>query len=123
MGALVIQGVPPELLKREALEAHVERLIALLDMLDGDADLEPDHDSEPAGDEDEPSLGWQNGPGSRSSDGLDDREQDVGDGCEPDTDQEEWRQPVSLQAVKPIRRQAAAGAAYGSLPTSLAQTR
>ncbi|WP_375458320.1 hypothetical protein [uncultured Enterovirga sp.] len=102
MGALVIQGVPPELLKREAIEAHVERLIALLDMLDGDTDLEPDSDAEPAGDEDEPSLGWQNGPGFRASEGLDDREQDVGDECEPDADRENWRQPAGLS--NPVTR-------------------
>lgn len=44
-------------------EAAIERLIAFIDDLDGDADTEddsdsePDVDDEPAGDEEEPSLG------------------------------------------------------------------
>lgn len=40
MNAVVIRGIPPEYWKREALEEHVERMISLLDMLDGDMDLE-----------------------------------------------------------------------------------
>lgn len=49
---------------RASVEAEIERLIALLDALDGDpdhedfdADFEPDADAEPDSD-DEPSLGW-----------------------------------------------------------------
>lgn len=38
-------------MQRASLEAKIEELIGLLDLLDGDADLEPDSDSEP-------SLGW-----------------------------------------------------------------
>lgn len=38
-------------MQRASLEAKIEELIALLDLLDGDADLEPDNDNEP-------SLGW-----------------------------------------------------------------
>ncbi|WP_375460008.1 hypothetical protein [uncultured Enterovirga sp.] len=95
MGALVIQGVPPELLKREALEAHVERLIALLDMLDGDVDLEPDND-------DEPSLGWPEGVAAKTWTSLDDREQDAGDECEPDADSEpSLGSPEAIPRIRP----------------------
>src|SRR4051812_38897129 len=46
---------------RTRLETELERMIELLDQLDGDPDLEPDTDAEP--DEDgEPTLGWQNTP-------------------------------------------------------------
>ncbi|MGO7575923.1 hypothetical protein ACC699_13710 [Rhizobium ruizarguesonis] len=34
-------------LHREELEAHIEALISFLDVLDGDADIEPDNDNEP----------------------------------------------------------------------------
>lgn len=37
---------------RERIEATIEAMIAMLDELDGDADLEPDTDAEP-------SLGWR----------------------------------------------------------------
>jgi hypothetical protein len=42
---------------RASIEAEIEWLIALLDAVDGDPDLEPHSDDEPGGDE-EPSLGW-----------------------------------------------------------------
>ncbi|HEV7247933.1 MAG TPA: hypothetical protein VGN93_13195 [Shinella sp.] len=39
---------------RRAVEAKIEELIALLDLLDGDVDLEPGNDNEPT-------LGWPEG--------------------------------------------------------------
>jgi hypothetical protein len=56
-------------LRREAAD-EIERLLALLDALDGDPDLEPTlgylppgmpDEAEPSGDEGEPSLGWTEG--------------------------------------------------------------
>ncbi|NKQ73870.1 hypothetical protein C3Y89_26655 [Rhizobium sp. UPM1132] len=35
-------------LRRETLEGYIEELIALLDLLDGDENLEPDNDNEPS---------------------------------------------------------------------------
>lgn len=56
---------------RRAIAGAVDRLIALLDALDGDADLEPDSD-------DEPSLGWTYSfagvPVSPAAEAGDDRE-------------------------------------------------
>jgi len=79
-----------QVLRREALEAYIENLIALLDLLDGDADLEDNGDFEPSigstpqcignerfddlemdaaddedGGDDEHSLGWANPMGLR----------------------------------------------------------
>ncbi|MBY5717625.1 hypothetical protein HFO33_13730 [Rhizobium leguminosarum] len=34
-------------LRRETLETYIEELIAILDLLDGDENLEPDNDNEP----------------------------------------------------------------------------
>lgn len=42
---------------RQLIEDEIERLIALLDLMDGDADAERDDFEEPQGD-DEPWLGW-----------------------------------------------------------------
>lgn len=42
---------------RRALEARIEEMITLLDMIDGDPDLEDGHDAEPDSDG-EPTLGW-----------------------------------------------------------------
>ncbi|NEI66852.1 hypothetical protein [Rhizobium leguminosarum] len=78
-------------LRRETIEAYVEQLIALLDLLDGDPDLEDNGDFEPSigstpqcfGDErfddlemdtaddedcgdDEPAMGWSNPEGLRA---------------------------------------------------------
>jgi hypothetical protein len=72
-------------LRREAVESYIEQLIALLDTLDGDADLEENGDLEPSigsqgrfgsdrieydleGDtsDDELSLGWSNPMGLRA---------------------------------------------------------
>lgn len=66
-------------------------------MLDGDTDLEPANDDEPAGDEAESSLGWPEGAVYRAGTSLDDREQDVGDEGEPDADRE-----PSLGSLDPI---------------------
>lgn len=61
---------------RERLEAEIERLIALLDALDGDSDFEPAND-------DEPSFGWTYSfdgvPLPLAADGGDDRELDPAD--------------------------------------------
>ena len=61
---------------RERIEAEIERLISLLDTLDGDADLEP-------GNDDEPSMGWsysfEGVPVPPAADGGDDRELDEAD--------------------------------------------
>lgn len=46
---------------RQVVENEIDRLIMLLDALDGDADFEPDSDAEEGGDA-EPSLGWCDGP-------------------------------------------------------------
>lgn len=68
----LVGGPSGPLSLRERLEAEVERLIALLDALDGDPDLEPwladtdpvledregDDDGEPNDWDAEPSLGW-----------------------------------------------------------------
>ncbi|MEH7870015.1 hypothetical protein V7795_23130 [Rhizobium laguerreae] len=35
-------------LRRETLETYIEELIAMLDLLDGDENLEPDNDNEPS---------------------------------------------------------------------------
>ncbi|WP_221966327.1 hypothetical protein [Rhizobium laguerreae] len=77
-------------LRRETLEAYIEELIALLDVLDGDPNLEDNGDSEPSigstpqcigngcfydleldlsddedGNDDEDTLGWSNPMGLR----------------------------------------------------------
>jgi hypothetical protein len=58
---------------RKRLEATIESLIALMDEIAGDPDLEETGD-------DEESLGWtERGPGSLGSDGGDDREADDSD--------------------------------------------
>lgn len=90
---------PPAPSIRRRLEDTIEALIAELDALDGDADLEDlaeleelDEDDDPAEDSDageddgtgEPSLGWTMHPGQNPSlcGGTDDREKDAGDGKE-----------------------------------------
>jgi len=61
---------------RERVEDAIERLIAMLDALDGDADFEP-------GNDDEPSMGWSYSfdgvPVPPAADGGDDRELDEAD--------------------------------------------
>lgn len=65
-------------LRRVELERRIEELIALLDLLDGDENLEPyladtfpelqdreDDDEREPGTDDEPSLGWCNPSGLR----------------------------------------------------------
>ncbi|TAW32046.1 hypothetical protein ELH93_22155 [Rhizobium leguminosarum] len=77
-------------LRRETIEAYVEQLIALLDLLDGDSDLEDNGDFEPSigstpqcignercddleldsaddedGGDEEPTMGWSNPGGLR----------------------------------------------------------
>ena len=52
--AFVYQGMPPAALRRSVIEDMVQRLVDLLDDLDGDADTEPAND-------DEPTLGWPEG--------------------------------------------------------------
>lgn len=70
---------------RRRLEATVEQLIALLDEVDGDTDLEPNNDNEPM-------LGWVD-RGPYAWEATDDREaedehdEDGGD-REPDVDDE-----------------------------------
>ncbi|MCZ4430713.1 hypothetical protein O3S81_13490 [Agrobacterium sp. SOY23] len=66
------------MLRRAELEKKIEELIALLDLLDGDENLEPyladtdpenedreDDDEREPGTDDEPSLGWSNPGGLR----------------------------------------------------------
>lgn len=89
MGALVTTGLPLESLRREAVEAHIEALIALLDDLDGNLDLEPDND-------DEPILGWPEGVVARTGTGLDDREPD-GDEDEPELGSPEASPHIRLE--------------------------
>lgn len=60
----------------EQLLDEADRLLALLDVLDGDAELEPDSDSEPDADsepdsDDEPALGWSNRGGQQGYHMLD----------------------------------------------------
>ena len=106
---------------RPQIEAAIERLLAVLDTIDDDVDLEPSND-------DEPSLGWPEGNVSRFSGSVSDLEedysdsepslaepenpegsqarwgrsrrgdgeQDAGDEGEPDEDSEHWRQPLCL---------------------------
>lgn len=58
---------------RAEIEAHIEKLIAILDLLDEDPDLEADSDAEP-------SLGWNgNGWQPFQDDRGDDREYDIAD--------------------------------------------
>ena len=97
----VLDGLPPELRSREAIEAHIDRLISLLDMIDGDPDMEPSLGSietlaisgaygvlpDSAS-----QLGW-----ARS--GTSDREQDAGDEPESDEDEEHWRQIPTLNRL------------------------
>ena len=65
---------------RRCLAEEIERLIAVVDSLDVDADMEP-------GGEEEPYLGWiGNGPGR--NDTADDREADAGDEGEMPEDDE-----------------------------------
>ena len=67
---------------RLRLEATIEALVALLDLVDGDADFEPANDDEDGGDAEdggdlEPWLGWtaaRHGMGPSSNDNDDDRE-------------------------------------------------
>jgi hypothetical protein len=71
---------------RARLEQTIEALVALLDEIDGDADLEP-------GVDDEPSLGWTYGfdgsPAPVRDDCDDDRELDLADD-EDGGDREPW---------------------------------
>ncbi|MGO6875572.1 hypothetical protein ACCS85_27590 [Rhizobium ruizarguesonis] len=78
-------------LRRETIESYVEQLIALLDLFDGDPDLEDNGDSEPSigstpqcignacledlelddcddeeGGDEEPTMGWSNPEGLRT---------------------------------------------------------
>lgn len=68
---------------RERIEAAIESMVALLDQLDEDPDLEPDND-------DEPSLGWEDGSPTRFSGGTTpgtaDCEFDIGDDFEGEQD-------------------------------------
>ncbi len=64
---------PHGVLTRRELERQIEERIALLDLIDGDPDLEPD-------------LGWSGTTYSIGS--ADDREDDAGDDCEMDDDRE-----------------------------------
>jgi hypothetical protein len=89
----------PSGVDRRAVEDAIERLIAILDAMDGDPDVEDGADAEPpfgwtrdgdhgsnSQDEEEPSLGWTAGfshQGSGWHGGTDDRE-DEHDGREPD---------------------------------------
>lgn len=68
---------------RQSLEQHIERMIALLDQLDGDPDLEPDEDLEPDNDneaqgDDEPWLGWMTLDSGRTVTGGDDDREAAG---------------------------------------------
>jgi len=86
---------------RQQAEEAIEQLIALLDALDGDADLEPNGDLEP-------SLGvgllWSSGAGFRNCD--DDREgRDASDEGEPSGNPQTLN-PAPLRA-KRITRKAA----------------
>lgn len=71
MNAPATLTLPLTPMARRQIEDTIERLLALLDQADGDADLEPDND-------DEPSLGWtyrfDGAPVSPAADGGDDRE-------------------------------------------------
>lgn len=60
---------------RSRIEAAIERLLTVLDEIDGHADLDPDKD-------DEPSLGWPGGDVSRWGGRVSDLEEDYSD-CEP----------------------------------------
>lgn len=96
---------------RRQLEAAVERLIAVLDTLDGDPDLEPSTGFSAAGVADEVeidadeenSLGWSESEGERGSLYCADRDlEDEHDGCEPDADEEPsigWSEAESLRGT------------------------
>jgi hypothetical protein len=115
--------IPADAVPRAAVERAIEALVALLDALDPDPDLEPNGDEEPSlgwtgegrgmgdgGDDreldtanDEPSLGWQNtGSQARlrtSPDDCEEQCEDEGaehDGREPDYDNEvdSWPNPM-----------------------------
>jgi hypothetical protein len=57
----VWRATPAQISLRNSITNEIERLIAVLDLLDGDPDFEPHQDFEPSGDE-EPWLGWSTLP-------------------------------------------------------------
>lgn len=72
------------LTSRASIEAYVDALIARLDDLDGDTDLEPEESDQDAGDQGEPdedgepSLGFAEGAQHASGGGHDEEEPDLG---------------------------------------------
>lgn len=63
MGNIDHGRTPPATPLRDIIADEIDRLIWLLDVLDGDTDLEPDAELEDGGDaepdsDDEPTLGW-----------------------------------------------------------------
>lgn len=83
--------------RTEQLLGEAERLIAMLDTLDGDTDLEPDADAEPS------LAGFGLDPSGGDDRELDDADDEAGGDDEPDTDaeRETWGEPV--YACSPIR--------------------
>ncbi|MGZ2458709.1 hypothetical protein [Rhizobium anhuiense] len=81
-------------LRRETIEAYVEQLIALLDLLDGDSDLEDNGDFEP-------SIGST--PQCFGNERFDDLEMDTADDedCGDDEPAMGWSNPEGLRAHIP----------------------
>jgi len=94
---MTVHVAPRRLLARQEIENAIERLIALLDRIDGDPDFED-------GDVDEPTLGWNaTGDSGCMLSSLDGEFEDEGDG-EPGEDEEPslgWT--VALDQSAPVR--------------------
>lgn len=77
-------------LRRETLEGYIEELIALLDLLDGDENLEPDNDNEPSlgAPEHVTQTHWYMPVGSEQSDlEVEDENDEDGGDTEPNGDE------------------------------------
>ncbi|MBY5343666.1 hypothetical protein HFN08_25405 [Rhizobium leguminosarum] len=77
-------------LRRETLEGYIEELIALLDLLDGDENLEPDNDNEPSlgAPEHVTQTHWYMPVGSEQTDlEIEDENEEDGGDTEPNGDE------------------------------------
>ncbi|MGO8180340.1 hypothetical protein [Rhizobium leguminosarum] len=77
-------------LRRETLETYIEELIAMLDLLDGDENLEPDNDNEPSlgAPEHVTQTHWYMPVGSEQTDlEIEDENDEEGGDAEPNGDE------------------------------------
>jgi hypothetical protein len=83
--------------RRAQLEAAIDQAIELLNSLDGDADLEPTIAALTCVGSCAPGANGQIGFSQVGwARGDNDESEDEHDGIEPDTDEEDWRQPVAM---------------------------